>query len=123
MKLINDFFNIVDAKTEEGVYRCKVKLNADHALYKVHFPGNPITPGVCLVQMASEILSQQYGKDLLLCKAGSIKFKKPVVPNDEPTFVFSKMTTDEGRLKAQIFVEDEENQFAKMSLTFCEVVR
>jgi 3-hydroxyacyl-[acyl-carrier-protein] dehydratase len=62
MKLINDFFNIVDAKTEEGVYRCKVKLNADHALYKVHFPGNPITPACVLCRLHQRLFHRSMAK-------------------------------------------------------------
>lgn len=118
MKLINDFFNIIDSESADGVYKCKVKLNANHHLYNVHFPGNPITPGVCLLQMATEILEQYYGKNLLLQKAGSIKFKKIIIPTVQPTFVFSKTAIEDGCLKTVVMIEDEDNQFVKMSLTY-----
>ena len=51
MKLIGDFFHIVSTKHSEAELVWQVQLNADHYIYRAHFPGNPITPGVCLVQM------------------------------------------------------------------------
>ena len=54
MKLIDDFYKIVLLEKNDDSFSCKVSLNANHGLYRVHFPGNPVTPGVCLIQMASE---------------------------------------------------------------------
>ena len=118
MKLINDFYHIVatEESGETSVY--KVKLNAAHAIYSVHFPGNPVTPGVCLVQMATEILEQKLDKRLVLFTAVNIKFKRLVAPTDEPSFVFSKMVVEEGLLKTIVSIEDEQGQFVKMSLEF-----
>ena len=118
MKLINDFFHIVTIESCDAEYKCKVKLNAEHDLYRVHFPGNPVTPGVCLVQMATEILEERYGKKLLLLSAGSIKFKKMVTPHDEPTFLFTKTVLEDNLLRVNVCMEDGETQFAKMSLRY-----
>ena len=120
MILNDDFYHIVATETTENDYRCKVKLNAGHRLYSVHFPGNPVTPGVCLVQMAIEILEQSYGKKFLLSSAGSIKFKKTVGPDGEPWFIFTKMVFADGQLKVNVSVEDDDNQFVKMSLMLLE---
>lgn len=116
MKLLNDFYSIVDETSSDGTYNCKVKMNPQHGLYKVHFPGNPVTPGVCLVQMATEILERKYDKKFQLSEAVNIKFRKTVVPEDEPTFVFNKLVFEDDLLKASVTIEDNENQFVKMSL-------
>lgn len=118
MRLINDFYHIVSTDDAEGKYVCKVKLNAAHGIFSVHFPNNPVTPGVCLVQMATEILEQKLGKKLVLSTAVNIKFKKLMAPNDEPSFVFSKITTEDKLLKTLVSIEDEQGQFVKMSLQF-----
>lgn len=118
MKLINDFYHIVATESSETKYICKVKLNAGHDFYRVHFPGNPVTPGVCLVQMATEILEQRYGKRFLLSTAVNIKFKRLVGPYDEPSFVFSKVVSDDDKLSTFVSVEDEQGQFVKMSLQY-----
>jgi 3-hydroxyacyl-[acyl-carrier-protein] dehydratase len=120
MKLINDFFEISAIESQSDAIRCKVKLNPEHFIYKAHFPGNPVTPGVCLVQMATEILSQEYHKDLMLDVLKNIKFKKIVSPDDEPVFVFTKVTDEETeqQLSASISIEDDEEQFAKLSVVY-----
>ena len=124
MKLINDFFYI---ETDQGPtagcqeptdFSCPVTLNADHRLYSVHFPGNPVTPGACLIQMANEILNAHFGHNFLLTKASSIKFKKTVSPHDRLTFVFSKMVFVDNNLNTSLSIENEEVQFARMSLQF-----
>ena len=118
MKLINDFYQIIATEESEGKSVYKVKLNAAHDIYSVHFPGNPVTPGVCLVQMATEILEQKFDKKFVLSTAVNIKFKRLVAPTDEPSFVFSKMVTEDDLLKTFISIEDEQGQFVKMSLQF-----
>jgi len=118
MKLLNDFYSIVDETSCDGTYNCKVKMNPQHGLYKVHFPGNPVTPGVCLVQMATEILERKYDKKFQLSEAVNIKFRKTVVPEDEPTYVFNKVVFEDDLLKTSVTIEDNENQFVKMSLIY-----
>ena len=118
MKLINDFFEVIALTHSEGELRCKVKFNPEHFIYKAHFPGNPVTPGVCLVQMAAEILGEQYHKQFMLSQLKNIKFKKIVEPGDEPTFVFTKLVFDETQLSVQVSIEDEETQYVKMSLLY-----
>ena len=123
MKLINDFFHIVSTQSDDGVFRCRVRLNANHPYYQVHFPGNPVTPGVCLVQMATEILEEKYDRKFLLSSAGSIKFKKTVGPHDEPTFVFTKIVFEDELLRVNVSVESEDVQYAKMSLRYKGIER
>ena len=118
MKLINDFYHIVATDDSEGKYVCKVKMNATHNIYSVHFPGNPVTPGVCLVQMVAEMLEQKYSRRFVLSTAVNIKFKRLVSPNDEPSFVFSKIVIEDGILKTIVSIEDEQGQFVKMSLQY-----
>ena len=43
-------------------------------MYKAHFPGYPVTPGVTLVQMALELMGRK------LASAKDIKFVVPVLP-------------------------------------------
>ena len=113
MKLINDFFQIISTETVDGGFKCRTRLNANHDYYRVHFPGNPVTPGVCLLQMATEILSQEYGK-----KLSNIKFKSLVGPHEEPEFLFTKTRMEEGLLSTSVSIERGETQFVKMSLQY-----
>ena len=63
-----------------------VRLLPDSAVYAGHFPGYPITPGVCLVQIALELIEEMAGqaghddKKGRLVAAKNIKFTSPVFP-------------------------------------------
>lgn len=118
MKLINNFFHIIDVEEREDALCCRTSLNAEHEVYKAHFPGNPVTPGVCLLQMAEEILENQYGRNLKLDTAVNIRFKSKITPSDSPIFDFSKVTFDEHEAKARLVVRDETTQFVSMSLKY-----
>ena len=51
-----------------------VRLLPDSPIYKAHFPGYPVTPGVTLVQMVLELMGRK------LAGAKDIKFLVPILP-------------------------------------------
>lgn len=117
MRFLDDFFHIL-SESCEGEYRCRVRINPAHRIFAGHFPGNPVVPGACLLQMASEILESHLGKKLFLQKAPHIKFKVSVKPEDELDFAFALVTQEEDSIKAELNVENGETVFAKMTLKF-----
>ena len=118
MKLINDFFEVVSTKQCEDSYQCQVKFNPEHRIYKAHFPGNPVTPGVCLMQMGEEMLEDKYGKQLQLIIVKTIRFNKIVGPNDTPVYTFTKEVLDLDVLSVDVAVSDEAGESVKMSLQY-----
>ena len=104
MKLINELYDIIGKDGGDGQLTYQVKFRPDCFIYQSHFPGNPITPGVCLIQIATEILESEYHHTYDLRLVKSIKFKN--------------MTDDNDLFKVNVCVENEEAQFAKMSLQF-----
>lgn len=118
MILAEDFFDILYSTKNDDTIRCRVRLNAEHPIYKVHFPDNPITPGVCLIQMVTELLERHIGRSLAFHTAVNIKFRQPIYPKHEPTFVFTNMVVNDGQFSVRVSIEDGETQFAKMSLIY-----
>lgn len=57
-----------------------IQLNPSHEIFKGHFPGNPILPGVCIVQILKEILMYQLENKLILSNASSIKYLSFINP-------------------------------------------
>lgn len=118
MKLLNDLFELLSSEQCDNIYRCQVKFNPDHRIYKAHFPGYPVTPGVCLMQMGEELLEQKYGKELQLSLVKSIRFRKIVGPNDTPFYDFTKEVLNENELSVDVTVYDAEGESVKMSLLY-----
>ena len=118
MKLKDDFYHIVAMEQGEEQCRCKVRMNPRHFIYKVHFPNFPVTPGVCMVQMASEILAEFFKRQFVLDTAVNIKFRERMGPEEEATFVFSKIVFDDDRLSVSVSVENDKAQYVKMSMRY-----
>ena len=97
-----------------------VRLLPESAVYAGHFPGYPITPGVCLVQIALELIAEmagQAGHDEIIVRlvaAKNIKFTSPVFPGEGAVLRFNISGEGEDR---SVEVYDGEVLSAKMSLT------
>jgi 3-hydroxyacyl-[acyl-carrier-protein] dehydratase len=74
--LLNNLYTIESLAFSESKDKviAHILLNRDHRIFEGHFPGNPILPGVCTVQIASEIIGKAMGKELMLTHAGNIKY-------------------------------------------------
>lgn len=80
-KFLNDLYTIKNIQKESvNKITIQVELNRDHDIFKGHFPGNPILPGVCTIQILKELLQIQLGKNLNLAKAGTIKYMSFIDP-------------------------------------------
>lgn len=97
-----------------------VRLLPESAVYAGHFPGYPITPGVCLVQIALELIEEMAGQaghddiKVRLVAAKNIKFTSPVFPGEGAVLRFNISGEGEDR---SVEVYDGEVLSAKMSLT------
>lgn len=110
MLLEDNFYTIVSRTEVEGGEEVKIALNPEHRIYRAHFPGYPVTPGVCIVEMAVEIASKLSGRKLSCVGAKDIKFLVPVIPTEtkELSFGFAGVN--------MVKVFDGETIFAKMKL-------
>lgn len=123
MKLNGDLYRI-DSRMEglpEGQSGFNIILNPDHLIYKAHFPGQPVTPGVCILQMLQELLSIQVGKQLFIKNIKNAKFISMMSPVTDArvSVLFSSVTPEEGGIKAQGVVarrDDIDQLFLKFSI-------
>ena len=82
MILLNDFFFILQQETTSNSIQAKITINSEHKILKGHFPGMPVVPGVCMVNLILEIMERLMAKPVHLSEASSIKFLAMMVPAD-----------------------------------------
>lgn len=70
--------SIQKQETSTGV---TLELNARHSIFEGHFPGQPVMPGACLVQMVKEIMQVIISKKIQLQKAKHLKFISMIDPS------------------------------------------
>ena len=80
--LKDHLYTLLSAENSENILTATVQLNLAHAIFKGHFPDQPVVPGVCLMQIVKEVLEEQVAQSLLLMKADYLKFIAPVIPED-----------------------------------------
>jgi 3-hydroxyacyl-[acyl-carrier-protein] dehydratase len=117
--LDNSFYTVGKTESAGNRYRAGVILNASHEIYRAHFPGNPITPGVCLLQMALEILNAKFERHLRMVQARNIKYLKVINPFENPEIEFLiQFKTENDLIFADIDIVAGDTVFTKVTATY-----
>ena len=86
MKVLEELIKVERAAFEnvDGNLRVAATLAArrDSEVYRGHFPGKPVTPGVLMLQTVAELLSQTAGKPLTIKKVNNVKYLNMMGPDD-----------------------------------------
>ncbi len=96
MILLNDFFFIQQEENIPGSVKAKIHINPQHKIFDGHFPGKPIVPGVCMVQITIELMEKVMIKKLKLKEADSIKFLAVINPTDNDEIDVTINYSEEG---------------------------
>lgn len=119
MVLRDNLYTIVNMDREGSV--AEIAMCPDNIIYNAHFPDRPITPGVCVIQMAVELLGQLFGCDYTLQSLSNAKFLHIIGPQDKTNvfYVFSGLVhADDRRVKVNVVVmsASDKRVYAKMSI-------
>ena len=75
-------------------------IAADHPAFAGHFPGQPIVPGVVLLDLALHAIGAALALDLSACRINAVKFLSPLGPGEPATVDFE--LADSGALRFDI---------------------
>jgi len=118
MMLQDKFFTMVSRSAVPGQVEARISFNADHPIFKGHFPGLPVVPGVCMMQIAREIMEVSLGKPLAIVSADNMKFMSVIDPNKNTEVDVKVAYSDDGdsySVNASIFTDNA--TFFKMKAT------
>lgn len=120
--LLNDFFKITDIQNGEK-YTVAIEMNPKHDIYKGHFPGNPICPGVCLTQMVKETVEYITKKNLQMVKGDNLKFTAILNPEVNGNVAMSLTIKDKepGVLQAESVISADTTTFFTFKGSFKEI--
>jgi len=120
MILKNNLYRIKEQNSETKSFSLELIPNC--TIYKAHFPEQPITPGVCIIQIASELLAHLFQFEVELLTVSNAKFLAVINPEETPEvrYTFNKVFFDEGKtsVKVSVLVSNKETLFTKLSLAY-----
>lgn len=121
MKLKNNLFKINKIEDTDQGRKYSITLLADCKIYQAHFPGQPVTPGVCILQIAKELLEEEYGMSYEISDIKNVKFLYILSPKDDPDVVFTLTKVDPSEdhktVSAKMEVTNAAHHFASISFT------
>lgn len=84
--ILENFYTIKSNQISEDKisHIFEIEVNNKHAIFKGHFPGNPVMPGVCMMQIIKEITESIVGKKLFMEKCSNVKFLEIINPDKTP---------------------------------------
>ncbi|EMQ96080.1 (3R)-hydroxymyristoyl-[acyl carrier protein] dehydratase [Xanthomarina gelatinilytica] len=85
--LLKDFYTITQLTVKDHLATAHITINKNHEAFKGHFPGNPVTPGVCMMQIIKELTEQIVDKKLFMESASNVKFMAIINPEKTPDLV------------------------------------
>lgn len=109
--LIKGYYTIANTRQENENVIFDVILNPDCKVYEGHFPGEPISPGVCNLQMIRECAEIVSGCPLVITNVVLCRFINLVTPLETPR-VSVKIKLDKGEsdytLVSSVYNEEKE---------------
>jgi 3-hydroxyacyl-[acyl-carrier-protein] dehydratase len=85
MSATNDLFNFDKIEHQQSAILVMLSVCKDSRILKGHFPGHPVVPGACMLQVVKEVLENSFNRPLILKKADQLKFMAMIDPSNTQT--------------------------------------
>jgi 3-hydroxyacyl-[acyl-carrier-protein] dehydratase len=107
--LIEGLYKVNKITHSDSEIISEISLNPAHDIFKGHFPGNPIMPGVCMMQVIKELTEEVLKVEMNLQTSTNIKFMAKINPELNPDLKLKiDFTKEDGivKLKNSTYFED-----------------
>jgi len=118
---LHKLFYIKNIKKNEdsSFVEALVELNAKHEVFEGHFPGNPVLPGVCVIDIIKTIVSQVLSCKAKLTHAQNIKYQHPIVPSEYHLLVLAyQINLEDNNYNVKVEVSNGTKKFCSFKGTF-----
>lgn len=78
--VLNSLFTIKELSAHELDIKAVLTVNAGSQIFDGHFPGQPVVPGVCMMQLIKELIEFSRKTRLNMVEADNLKFLSVIDP-------------------------------------------
>lgn len=115
---LTSIYEIISNEASGDEIKAKISFSKDHPVFKGHFPGNPIVPGVVQVQIIKDLLEHNLERKLFMNQTKFIKFLNVINPLEVGVVNFEIMFSShqmENDISVQCVVKTEKHVYMKYS--------
>ena len=109
---LNSVYKISDPTLTIDSFTASISFDPRHEVFSGHFPGQPVVPGVVLVRIVRDVVSQITGRTISLQQAPNIKFLNIIDPGEMQNL----------SLKGTLQQDEESNLAVNASLSSGETI-
>jgi 3-hydroxyacyl-[acyl-carrier-protein] dehydratase len=124
MPEINDrIFKIEGMQHDASQITASLNINKNSSIFEGHFPGQPVVPGACMLQLVKDVLEEVLHMPILLKKAGNIKFINMITPANNLTakLTISYKITDDGSISINANLLTGEVTYFKLQAVYIKL--
>lgn len=112
----SDFYTVTGFEVSATAVQAQLSIDPGHRIFEGHFPGRPVVPGVCMLQMIKEMAEKALGEKLLLTKAAQVKYLQVLVPRRDARIALHIKWKEDLCFDADL--QEQEQTIMKMSGQF-----
>lgn len=117
--LLNDLYFIDQQQTAESEALFSVSIHKSHSIFEGHFPGQPILPGVCQMEICHELINKTLERNTKLIQASSVKFLSFIDPNKNSSFdIKLNWTKDNDQVNVDALIYSNDLIFLKLKAQY-----
>ncbi len=118
--LLGSFFELCGEEGGQDSPVFRIRLHPGHEIFRVHFPGKPVVPGVCLIQIVTELLARHLGCEVYLSDIKNVKYMAAISPEEgtELDVQCQHISVENDSCKVSAAVSRGERMFSQMSMTY-----
>lgn len=113
--LIKDYYTKELISNEGNEYNFRIQLNSECTVYQGHFPNEPVSPGVCNIQMIKELAETIIGKETFMNNMNLCRLTTLITPKTHPSMIASlSLDEKDGIYKLKATLGNEDNTYLEM---------
>lgn len=78
--MLNSLYFIEALNKTDEIITAEISINPEHEILKAHFPDQAVVPGVCMLEMIKDVLSEARLKRMSLVQSSYVKFLHLLTP-------------------------------------------
>jgi 3-hydroxyacyl-[acyl-carrier-protein] dehydratase len=121
--LKDSLYKIISLNNADSTIEAVLEIDKTNEIFDGHFPGQPVLPGACMLQMVKEILGYALNLDIRLKKAGQMKFMTMIDPtlNNIISLAITCNLDDNGAIGVTAKLIDKEVIYFKFQGVFVKI--